>query len=72
MPVDIIYGSPGAPSDPDLIRYMQELKDTKSYAYELVRRNLCVSAKRQKRKYDMNVQVKHCRDKVWVFIPRKR
>lgn len=39
-----------------------------------MRRNLGRAAERRKKRYDMNVRVKHFAvgDKVWVFVPRKR
>lgn len=74
MPVEIVYGSVDFERSPESTQYLQELRDTLTYAYELVLRKLAVTAERRKKKYDMNVRVKHLSigDKVWVFVHRKR
>lgn len=73
MPVDIVYGSTVSGTSPDSTQYVQELRDTLTYAYRLIRHNLGVAAERRKKTYDMNVGVKHFSigDKVWVFVPLK-
>lgn len=74
MPVDLVYGSTASETSSESTQYVQELRDTLTYAYELVRHNLGVAAERRKKKYDMNVRVKQFSivDKVWGFVPRKR
>lgn len=40
MPVDLVYGSTAYETGSESTQYVQELRDTLTYAYELVRHNL--------------------------------